>query len=124
MHLAHVSNESGGNEIYVRPFPAGENKWRVSSNGGTGPRWRRDGRELIYIEGDQLMAVSVTTQPTLSPGTPAALFSRRYLTDLTLHPQYDVTSDGKRFLVRERRAEKPLAVHVAHNWFEEFRGQQ
>jgi Tol biopolymer transport system component len=123
-YLAYVSNESGRNEIYVRPFPAGENRWRVSTNGGTGPRWRRDGRELVYIQGDQLMAVSVTTQPTLSLGTPSALFSRRYLTDLTLHPQYDVTSDGKRFIVRERLAQKPLAVHVAHNWFEEFRGQK
>ena len=123
-YLAYVSNESGRNEIYVRAFPAGERKWRVSMNGGEVPRWRRDGKEIFFVEGDQLMAVSVTTQPAFSPGTPAPLFSRRHLTDLN-HPQYDVTSDGQRFILRDRLAnEKPLAVHVVHNWFEEFRGQR
>lgn len=122
-YVAYVSNESGRHEVYVRSFPAGENRWRVSTNGGVAPRWRRDGKELVYLEGNNMMSASVSTQPTLSLGTPAALFTRRYLTDLTLHPQYDITSDGARFIVRERLEQGPLAVHVAHNWFEEFRGQ-
>ena len=44
-YVAYVSNESGQNEIYVRPFPEGEGKSTVSSNGGRQPRWSRDGTQ-------------------------------------------------------------------------------
>jgi hypothetical protein len=103
----------------VRSFPNGERKWRVSANGGTGPRWRGDGRELFYVEGIKLMAVGVRSQPDFSSGTPAPLFEKVSL--FSYYPQYDVAADGKRFIVRERIVEKPLAIHVVHNWFEEFR---
>jgi len=118
--IAYVSSESGRNEVYVRSFPKGESKWRVSTNSGTAPRWRRDGKELFYAEGQKLMVVSVITQPTFSAETPAFLFEKRALT--FFNPQYDVAADGKRFIVRERLvSEQPLAIHVSHNWFEEFR---
>lgn len=118
--IAYVSDESGRFEVYVRSFPNGEGKWRISANGGGGPRWRRDGKELFYTEGNKLMAVAVTTQPGFSPGTPASLFEENTLQSFA--PQYDVSADGKRFIVRERLVnEKPLAIHVVHNWFEEFR---
>jgi len=118
--IAYVSDESGRFEVYVRIFPSGDGKWRVSANGGGGPRWRRDGKELFYTEGNKLMAVAVTAQPGFSTGNPAALFEENTLLSFT--PQYDVTADGKRFIVRERLVnEKPLAIHVVNNWFEEFR---
>jgi len=118
--IAYVSDESGRFEVYVRSFPNGEGKWRVSVNGGGAPRWRRDGKELFYTEGNKLMAVAVTTQRGLSPGTPVPLFEENTLQSFT--PQYDVTADGKRFIVRERLVnEKRLAIHVVNNWFEEFR---
>ena len=118
--VAYVSDESGRFEVYVRSFPNGEGKWRVSANGGGGPRWRRDGKELFYTEGNKLMAVPVSTQPGFSPGTPAPLFEENTLQ--SVNPEYDVTADGKRFIVRERLVtEKPLAIHVVNNWFEEFR---
>ena len=119
--IAYVSDESGRYEVYVRSFQNGAGKWRVSTNGGGGPRWRRDGRELFYTEGNKLMAVGITTQPGFSPGTPAPLFEANN-TLLSFNPQYDVTADGKRFILRERLVnEKPLAIHVVHNWFDEFR---
>jgi Tol biopolymer transport system component len=118
--VAYVSDETGRNEVYVRSFPNGQGKWRVSTNGGTAPRWRRDGRELFYVEVAKLMAVSVATQPAFSLGTPSQLFEKGTL--YSYNPQYDVTPDGKRFIVRQRPVdEKPLAIHVVHNWFEEFR---
>ena len=121
--VAYVSDESGRNEVYVRSFPNGDGKWRVSINGGAGPRWRRDGRELFYTEGNKLMAVPVATQLRFSPGTPAPLFENDTLQ--SFNPQYDVAADGQRFIVRERLvSEKPLAIHVVNNWFEEFRRQQ
>ena len=119
--VVYVSDESGKREIYVRDFPNGKNKWQISANGGVGPRWRRDGKEIFYVEGRKLMAASVTTRPAFSPGAPALLFENRQLQQ----SGYDVSADGKRFVVLDRPAgEPPLSIHVVHNWFEEFRGHQ
>jgi serine/threonine protein kinase/Tol biopolymer transport system component len=120
--LAYSSDETGRPEIYVRSFPSGDGKWRVSTNGGTSVRWRRDGRELFYVEGQQLMAVAVATRPTFSMQAAIPLFGKPTLT--SLNPQYDVTSDGKRFIMRGPIDERPLAIHVVHNWFEEFRDRK
>src|SRR6185436_5325224 len=102
----------------VRDFPSGAHKWQISANGGTAPRWSRDGREIFYAERHKLMAVRVSTQPAFSPGVPAALFEVPSVRALL----FDVAPDGKRFMIADRPGgEKPLAIHVAHNWFEEFR---
>ena len=86
--MAYVSNESGQNEVYVRPFtvaadgtPSVGAKWRVSTTGGVVPRWRGDGRELFYrsAAGD-FMAVDVkATGETVQTSLPRKLFphSRR-----------------------------------------------
>jgi len=118
--VAYVSDESGKDEVYVRDFPNGTGQWQVSATGGTAPLWSRDGKEIFYVERDKLMAVSVTSRPAFAIGVAAMLFDKR-----PLAAGYDVSSDGKRFVVLERPAgEPPLAIHVVHNWFEEFRGQQ
>jgi hypothetical protein len=115
--VAFTSDESGREEVYAADFPAGANKSQISTKGGSTPHWRRDGGEIFYREGYRLMAVSVRMRPTFSPGAPALLFSMT-------NPQYDVAPDDKRFITLQRPAgEPPLAIHVVHNWFEEFRGQ-
>jgi serine/threonine protein kinase/Tol biopolymer transport system component len=120
--VAYTSNETGAYEVYVRDFPKGATKWQISANGGTAPRWSRHGKEIFYIAKGKLMAAPLTMHPTFSPGTPTVLFEQRSLA--SLYPEYDVSADGKRFVVRERpENEPPLAVHVVHNWFEEFRGR-
>jgi Tol biopolymer transport system component len=117
--VAYVSDESGRNEVYVRTFPGNGGKWRISPDGGNSPRWRRDGRELFYVQQDTLMAVPVTATPTFSAGTPVRLFSRRTLATGML--EYDAAPDGKRFVVREGPVDtRPLAIHVVNNWFEEI----
>src|SRR5262249_48895277 len=118
----YSSDETGRPEIYVRSFPNGDGKWRVSTNGGTSVRWRRDGQELFYAESQQLMAVAVATRPTFSAHAAMPLFSKP--TPASLNPQYDVTSDGKRFIMRGPIDERPLAIHVVHSWFEEFRNKK
>lgn len=59
--VAYESNESGSYEIYVRPFPDGAGNWQISRAGGTDPVWAPDGGELFFLEGTQLMAVTVQT---------------------------------------------------------------
>ncbi len=105
-YVAYTSNASGRNEVYVQPFPdASSGKWLVSRDGGSQPRWRRDGRELFYISADTLMtAVPVAAGPVFTPGSPVALFPVPvYLATTTgTVPQairYAVAAGGERFLV-------------------------
>ena len=59
--IAYASNESGQLEIYVARFPKPGERWRVSAAGGIWPRWRRDGKEIVYLSPDNmLMAATVT----------------------------------------------------------------
>ena len=79
--LGYRSNETGRYEVWVRAFDpanpnAPEQKWQISDQGGLGMVWwRRDGRELYYFAPDRgIMAVSVSTVPTLEFGRPKLLF--------------------------------------------------
>jgi Tol biopolymer transport system component len=127
--VAYTSDETGKSEVYVRPFPrASDGKWVVSTNGGTQPRWRRDGRELFYISADsKMMAAGVTTAPVFKKsGDPKALFTAPVPgggTDISnfINPcRYDVTPDGQKFLidavVTDEAAIRPLPITVVLNW--------
>ena len=110
--MAYASDETGRREVYVRPFPSGEGVWRISVNGGDQPRWRCDGKELFYVAADgKMMAASVRagpgSKPSLELATPVALFDSHILKGPGTNgvSQYDVTTDGNRFLV--------VAVNVA-----------
>lgn len=100
--VAYTSDETGREEVYVRDFPVGARKWRVSTEGGHLPVWRRDGRELFYLAPDgTLMSAAVIPGHEFSAGTPHPLFN----TELRLTPlrvyvnQYAVSRDGRRFLL-------------------------
>ena len=124
--VAYVSDESGRFEVYVRPFPGGDGKWQVSGNGGRQPRWSKDGKELFYTEGHTLMAVAVATTPSFTSGAVTRLFQDADLLGGD-DPRYDVSGDGRRFVLREPVAgaeEKPPSIHIVQNWFAEFRGRQ
>jgi Tol biopolymer transport system component len=120
--LAYCSGESGTSEVYVRPFPDGGTKWRVSVNGGAQPRWRRDGRELFWVEGETLIATSVSTTPTFSMGAATRLFSDPNLDWSWMWPAYDVSPDGQRFVLTEASgAVRNATIRVVQNWFAEFK---
>ena len=110
--VTYASDESGNWEIYVTSFPGAAGKWQVSRGGGTEPRWRGDGKEIFYIApSGTLMAVPVNGATIFATGTPAPLFQihGRAAISSTDVFSYDVTKDGKRFLVN--RYVKP--EHVA-----------
>ncbi len=100
--VAYASNESGDWEIYVTTFPNPAGKWQVSRGGGSEPRWRGDGREIFYIGPKGLLtAVPVNVTGTFSLGASSPLFQihgRAPISSTDLFT-YDVTKDGKRFLV-------------------------
>ena len=102
--LAYASNESGTWQIYVTTLLGAQGKWQVSQSGGTEPRWRRDGKEMFYINGKGMMiAVAITANGTFSSGVPRELFavrSRPPISSAELY-SYDVTKDGQRFLINK-----------------------
>jgi Tol biopolymer transport system component len=118
--FAYTSNESGADEVYLRPFPAGDSKRQISLGGGIEPRWRRDGRELFFVAPDQqMMAVPVDPDIPLPVGLPKALFQTRILisTHAVARRQYVVTADGQRFLINQPAAgptSSPITVVI--NW--------
>jgi len=100
--VAYTSDESGDWEVYVTTFPGAAGKWQVSHGGGVEPRWRGDGREIFYLgPTGVLTAVPVNTEGTFSTGAAVPLFQihgRAAISSTDLF-SYDVTKDGKRFLV-------------------------
>jgi Tol biopolymer transport system component len=97
--LAYESDQSGTNEVYVRPFPSRSSdsggQWRVSNSGGSLPRWSRNGRDLLYQSGDQIMAVRYTA----SANAFIAEKPRVWLARLGgLGALWDTTPDGTRVI--------------------------
>jgi eukaryotic-like serine/threonine-protein kinase len=115
--IAYESNESGGQEVYVQPFPGPGPKTRISLDGGSTPRWSKDGRELFYwarIPVAKLMAVDVATSPDFRAGTPRELFRQPSTTT------WDITSDRNRFLVELSARSTGSTLAIVTNWFEEL----
>jgi serine/threonine-protein kinase len=98
--LAYVSNESAQNDVYLRPYPALDRRWTVSTKGGTQPIWSPDGKEIFYRNADSMMVVDVTTAPDVKLSTPRVLFEQRYAygAGVTI-ANYDVTPDGQHFIM-------------------------
>ena len=124
--LAYISDESGRNEVYVRPFPntAGSSAgWQVSTDGGTEPLWSHDGSEIFYRIGNKMMAAKVRTSPSFKSGAPKMVFEGVYDKGTASRPAYDVTADGTRFLVvkADESESAPAELEIVLGWFKEFK---
>ena len=118
--MAYSSDESGNTEIYVRPFPNGPGKWQVSKDGGSEPHWRRDGKELFYLAGDErLVAVEVKPEASaFQAGASTVLFRARVagIERQNGSNRYTVTADGSRFLVNTIGESATTPIVVVLNW--------
>ena len=114
--LAYANNESGAYEVYIQPFPGGPGKWQVSTGGGNRPEWRRDGKELYFLQDKQLMAVDVSESGgSVQLGTPHALFKAAMVINAT--GPYSVAADGKKFVVNEAVLQaSPEPLTLVTNW--------
>jgi serine/threonine-protein kinase len=125
--FAYQSNESGQDEVYVRPFPEiGDDRQQVSTNGGTRPVWARNGRELFYLAPDGLFSVTVTPGPGFKLGSPLRLINRRYFAETAfIGRTYDVSPDGQRFLMIKDDAGDGVrpAIVVVQNWLEQLKAR-
>jgi serine/threonine-protein kinase len=116
--LAYYANETGRYEIYVRPFPEADSRWTISTDGGIFPLWSRDGRTLYYWQGTQFVAAHVATSPTFSVVSRQVLFERNQ--GQGGHTPYEVTPDGKHFVMVKSAGEDANLV-VVLNWVDEWR---
>ena len=114
--VAYQSNETGRDEVYVTSFPVPGRKWQVSQGEGTTPAWRGDSREIYYRDGRGLYASEVDgAGPVFEVGAVRRLFDMP--ANFAPARQYDVASDGKRFLVGEPIvATNASPVTLVLNW--------
>jgi eukaryotic-like serine/threonine-protein kinase len=127
--LAHEELDRDGQfQVFVRPFPnVSAGQWPISTAGGTRPVWARSGQELFYVAPDGgLMAVRAEPRgPKWSSGSPAKVVEGPYLTrSLRDKPTYDVSTDGKSFLMVKQPANQASPqIVVVQNWQEELKRQ-
>jgi len=129
--MAYVSDESGREEVYVRPFPGPGGKQQISSDGGGNPIWSRDGKQLFYLSvgdiGDSdygCWMVDVRTDGILLAGKPRLLFKTKQFAVGRPTRTWDVSRDGQRFLMAkfgEREPHPVTELIVVQNWFEELK---
>ncbi|MBK7925915.1 MAG: PD40 domain-containing protein [Bryobacterales bacterium] len=128
--LVYQSNESGTNEVYVRPFPVTGGgpggRWQVSTGGGQRPLWSRDGRELLFLTSDgHVMAATYTAKgDSFVAGKPRVWTETRIGASATFGRNYDITPDGKRLaaIVVDAEGDK-LPTHLTFllHFFDELR---
>ncbi len=127
--LAYSSNKSGKYEVYVGAFPAPSSgqggKWQISNNGGEVPRWSRNGHDLLYRSGDQIMAANYTVKGDAFVSEKPRVWIAK-LGGMPSFARWDLSPDGKRALVVTpvESAEAPKQEHEVvflENFFDELR---
>jgi eukaryotic-like serine/threonine-protein kinase len=111
--IAWVADDTGAFEVYVAPRDQPGSKRRVSTSGGSWPRFSHDGRELFYLSPDgRLMVVTLQATPTLTVGTPEALFR----TGGRGWRHFDVAADGRFLAIVKQVVAQEQPLNVVLNW--------
>ena len=119
--VAYSSDETGSREVYVTAFPGPGAHFQVSAGGGAEPVWSPDGRRLFYVHDRQLISTTVTLVPGFTVGARETLFEGDYVFNF-VHANYDVSPDGKEFLLlKESGGAAPVVVVL--NWLAELRAR-
>jgi eukaryotic-like serine/threonine-protein kinase len=118
--MVYASDESGQMQVYVRPFPGPDRRWPVSTQGGTQPLWSRNGKEIFYRVGNRMMVVDLSAGVDLTLSQPRQLFEQRYVFQNVSVANYDVSSDGQRFVMIKDEAGSGR-LNVVLNWTEELK---
>jgi serine/threonine-protein kinase len=127
--LAYASDQTGRYEVYLRRYPELDGMQQVSSLGGRAPKWRSDGRELYFFQGEfQDHSATTFFRVPISgdgPGTPQEWWSQSgvFSTGTPYGAGYDVSPDGRRLLVSIHEGGFPLflpELHIVFNWTDEL----
>jgi len=127
--LAYASNESGVNQVYVRPFPnSSDARWQVSNGGGSEPVWAPSGRELFFLDLEaRVVAARVEPSNTFAVTSLSPLFDASAYTIDAFHTSYAITPDGRSFIFtaprRASNTEGGLRIVWVDNWFADLRAK-
>ena len=118
--LLYDATTTGTPEVYVRPFPdASKALYQISTGGGSGAKWSRDGREIFFTNG-----TGELTRVAVVPGNSFAFADQRVLFSLRGVLDWDVTPDGRRFImIRERQGQQRHKLVVVENVFAELKAR-
>ena len=112
--IAYESDESGRNEIYAQPYPGPGGKVQISTEGGSGPGWPRNGKDVTFLgPGMKLMASEVRTRPVWDAASPRPIFSDLNLAEILCGDQ---ASDGQRLLACVAVSRTGPRVCNSSNW--------
>jgi serine/threonine-protein kinase len=115
-YLAYVSNETNREEVFVKSVMAGGRRYSISNGGGIWPHWSAESGELFFLQESEMMAVEVGLEPEFHIKTsPKPLFEGEYL------PFYDVTADGRQFVMITKEQAVLTKINVIFNWIEELK---
>ena len=121
--IAYVSDELRRPEVYVQPYPTSGQKWQISSSGGREPVWSPNGSELFYREGNKMMVSDIKTAPSFVAARPRVLFEGAYEGPLASRANFDISPDGKRFLMLQAvdQGQSSAEIKIVSNWFDEIK---
>ncbi|MFI5251696.1 MAG: protein kinase [Bacteroidota bacterium] len=120
--IAFTSNETGSQQIYVRPFPHGNGKWQISTDQGGDANWSPDGKTLFYQSQSELRAVSIIGTTSLVVGESKVLVRDFQRIFVESGINYDPTPDGKYFLCTKPAEGDDMLrqINIVLNWFDEI----
>ena len=116
--IALTSNQSGQDEVYVKPYATQGQMVQISVGGGSEPNWMPNGKELLYRNGNKWMSVSLLMEPTLTAKAPQILFTKSF--KVSSNSDYDVSPDGQQLVVIQDEPGSE-SFNVVLNWFEELK---
>lgn len=122
--IAYATDESGREEVYVRPYPGPGNIIPISTDGGMAPVWSPEGKVLYYVDTSsskmKMMAVSFITEPEIHISKPELLFEGKYFGASPWGRNYDIAPDGTRFIMvtDEGQKVKTTQINIILNWSE------
>jgi serine/threonine-protein kinase len=112
--LAFVSNQSGVQQVYVRPLLGAGRQYQISQDGGSEPVWGPDGRELFYVAtsraGPELVGASLRLGADLTVLSRKALFDMSEIVSSNPHPNYDISPDGRAFAMVRRSPANRIVI--------------
>ena len=114
--VAYTSTESGRQNVYITSFPHASGKWQVSTDIGDMPAWRKDGKKVYFIRYADGIIYECDVTPhadDLQISPPHPLFKA---TISALGRPFDVSPDGKRFLVDQAQQDTNNPISLIVNW--------
>jgi serine/threonine-protein kinase len=124
--MAYESNETGRAEVYVEPYPRTGQRFQITKNGGSRPVWAPDLSRLFFDDNNgnpaRMFSVNIRTQPTFTSSEPQALPVTAFIQPRgTYRRQWDITPDGRQFVVMFEQAPIPPQIEIVSNWFDQLR---